>query len=258
MCARYREERAGNFFRKKSISRIYQEIKSLSEKWHAEYCYFPSDTFLAMPKREFDQFVEMYSDFKLPFWIQSRAETITYENAKKLKNIGCHRISIGLEHGNEAFRKKMLKKSYSNKQMIKAARILAEVGIPLSVNNIIGFPDETRELVFETIELNRQILSDTTNAYAFTPFHGTPLHEYCVKKGYLDPDFVFGCVTIDAPLDMPQLRRNEIIGLRKTFPLYARLPREYWDDIQKAERDDDKGRRSFNKLKELYIQKYFS
>jgi len=43
-----------------------------------------------------------------------------------------------------------------NKKMIEASEILAEVKIPLTVNNIIGFPYETRDLVFDTIELNRQ------------------------------------------------------------------------------------------------------
>ena len=97
----------------------------------------------------------------------------------------------------------MLNKRYSNEQMITAGNILATAGIPLTLNNILGFPEETRSLVFDTIKLNRQIPFDTTNAYAFTPFHGTPLHEFCVNKGWIDPEHVFGCMTMDTPLDMP-------------------------------------------------------
>ena len=103
--------------------------------------------------------------------------------------------NIGNSAGVEA--KKVLKKSYQNEQMIKVSEYLKKAGIPLSINNIIGFPDETRELIFDTIELNRQMNFDTTNAYAFTPFHGTALYDYCLKKGYIEPDALAGCLTKD-------------------------------------------------------------
>jgi len=125
------------------------------------------------------------------------------------------------------------------------------------VNNIIGFPEETRELIFDTIELNRQIPFDTVNAYAFTPFHGTPLHNYCVQKGWRDPEEVVGCLTMDSPLDMPQLTRKEIEGLRRTFALYAKMPKEYWQDIARAEVDDEEGNEIFQKLRKHYIENYF-
>jgi hypothetical protein len=35
----------------------------------------------------------------------------------KLKEVGCHRMSIGLEHGNEDFRHRLLKKRYKNEQI---------------------------------------------------------------------------------------------------------------------------------------------
>lgn len=254
----YQNAGAGVFFRKKTLDQIREELRFLVNTWDAEYVYFPSDTFLAMNDKEFDQFIEIYSEFKLPFWIQTRAETVTEYRAKKLKEVGCHRMSIGLEQGNESFRKTILKKRYKNEQMIKVGHILAEAGIPVSVNNILGFPEETREQVFDTIELNRQFPFDTTNAYAFTPFHGTPLHDYCVNKGWIDPEHVVGCLTMDTPLDMPQLSCKEIEGLRRVFALYCKMPKEFWPKIERAEKDDEEGRRVFKELREIYIEKYFT
>jgi len=253
----YRNAKAGTFFRKKSMDRIKEELGSLIQLWDAEYVYFLSDSFLAISDAEFDRFVDIYGEFKLPFWIQSRVEHITPNRAKKLKEVGCHRMSMGLEHGNYAFRHKVLGKKFKNSEMIEASMILADVGIPLTVNNIIGFPDETRKLIFDTIELNRQIAFDTTNAHVFTPFHGTPLHEYCVKRGYINMSDTVGCVTVDTPLDMPQLSKEEIAGLRKTFALYARMPKKYWPEIKRAEKNDDKGTAVFKKLREEYIKKFF-
>mgnify|MGYP001183812315 FL=1 len=101
----YKDRSDGGFFRKKSGVAIQRELRYLIDKWDAEYVYFSSDTFILFSDKEFEEFVEMYSEFKLPFWIQSRAETITEYRIKKLKEIGCHRMSLGLEHGNEKFRK---------------------------------------------------------------------------------------------------------------------------------------------------------
>lgn len=254
----YRDNNAGIFFRKKSIQKISTELHFLIDKWKAEYVYFLSDTFLAMTDQEFDDFIKVYSKIRLPFWMQTRAETITQERAYRLKEVGCHRVSMGLEHGNEEFRMKILMKYYKNDQLINASTYLKNAGIPLSVNNIIGFPDETRDLIFDTIELNRKISFDTTNAYAFTPFHGTTLYDYCLEKGYIKPDTLAGCLTKETSLNMPQLHREEILGLMKTFSLYARLPRKYWDKIKLAEKSDEAGNRTFEELKILYKEMFFS
>lgn len=213
----YREHNAGMFFRKKSMKNIENELLFLIKKWNAEYVYFLSDTFLAINDKEFDEFIRIYKKIRLPFWMQTRPETLTQERANRLREVGCHRVSMGLEHGNEEFRKKMLMKNFKNEQMIMASEYLKSAGIPLSINNIIGFPDETRELIFDTINLNRQMIFDTTNAYTFTPFYGTYLHNYCVEKGYIQPDTIAGCLTKDTVVNMPQLPREEIVGLMRTF-----------------------------------------
>ena len=72
--------------------------------------------------------------------------------------------------------------------MIEKSFIVQRVGIPYSVNVIIGMPYETRELVFETINLNRELGGfDSVAPNIFTPYHGTVLRENAVKEGWLDP-----------------------------------------------------------------------
>lgn len=253
----YRNSNSKVFFRKKSMDRIQQELRYLIKKWDAEYVYFTSDTFLVINDEEFDRFIDIYSEFKLPFWLQSRAETITEYRAEKLKEVGCHRISIGLEHGNNEFRKIVLKKKFDNDQIIKSSKIIADAGIPLTVNNIIGFPDETRKLIFDTIELNRQLIFDTSNCAVFTPFHGTHLQKVCVEKGYTSPDYTPGSMNIDVALNMPNISKEEIKGLRRTFALYARMPKEFWPKILIAEKYDEEGNRMFSELRKIYQEKYF-
>ena len=53
---------------------------------------------------------------RLPFWMQTRPETINDYNMKKLKSVGLHRVSFGVEHGNEEFRARVLKRKVTKFQ----------------------------------------------------------------------------------------------------------------------------------------------
>jgi len=247
-----------SFFRKRSMESVHKELAFLTQRWKAEYIYFSADTFLAWTNKEFDAFVEMYADYKLPFWCQTRPETITPYRMEKLKSVGLHRMSIGIEHGNEAFRKEVIKRRISNQRIIQAFRAAEDFEIPISINNIVGFPDETRSLAFDTIELNRMITFDTGNCYAFTPFHGSPLREVCVNKGYVDESSISTCLTRGSQLDMPQFPKEQIAGLMRTFNLYVRFPKDRWPEIEKAEQLTPDGEAEFERLRGEFIKEFYS
>ena len=81
----YKAETGGRFHRKKSIERMRKELDFLVKKYDPNLIYFVVDTFLAMSNREFDELKELYSDYKIPFWMNTRAETITEYRAAGLK-----------------------------------------------------------------------------------------------------------------------------------------------------------------------------
>jgi radical SAM superfamily enzyme YgiQ (UPF0313 family) len=156
----YSQTTGGSFFRKRSMERVREDLLYFRDVLKGEYIYFWADTFSAYSNREFDAFCEMYQDIKLPFWCQTRPETVTHERIKKLRDVGLHLIAFGMEHGNERFRAEVVARKYKNSVAIDVMQIPHEYGVPFSVNNIIGFPDETRELSFDTIEINRAINPD--------------------------------------------------------------------------------------------------
>ena len=255
-------EYAGNYFRKRSVNMVKRELEFYRNSWGAEYFYFWADTFFAYTDKEFDEFVGMYNDIRIPFWCQARPEQITEERIRQLRSVGLHRMALGIEHGNEEFRRRVINRKVSNEVIIKAFEIISDYSLPAgaSVNNIVGFPTETPELAMDTIELNRSIADevDTMNCYAFTPFHGTPLRELSVKMGYIEDDTFTGCLTGEPVLNMPQFPKERIKGLMRTFSLYVRCGKDMWGDIRIAENFMPEGERMFNKLREEYIHKYFS
>jgi radical SAM superfamily enzyme YgiQ (UPF0313 family) len=255
----YMKNNRGIFYRRKSINRIIKEVDYLVKEYNPELFYIVDDTFLARPEEEFKEFVQKYKKYSIPFWMNTRPETITEEKMKFLKGINCYRMSVGLECGNEEFRKKKLRRNISNEDLIKKMEILRKSNIPFSVNNIIGFPDETRELIFETIELNRKISGyDALTVSIFTPYHGCELREESIKKGYLDPSSFTGHTTESSLLNMPQLSSKEIDGLVRTFCMYVKFPKEWWHYIEEAEKFTTRGNKMFDKLNKIYHHIYLS
>jgi len=254
----YQDAGQKTYFRAKTIEKVIDEMKSAIKEYKADYIYFNSETFFARKEEEIEEFGKIYSrDIGLPFWCQTRIETITEKRIKLLENMNCDRISIGLEHGNEKFRKTMLKKAFTNKMVIDNFRLLAKSRIPVTVNNIIGFPDETRELVFDTINLNRKITADSINAFFFVPYSGTFLRQYSIEKGYIPADKSNFSPMIGSVLDMPQLTADQIMGLVRTFPLYVKMPREHFTKIAAAEQLNKEGNAAFLELSEVFFKQYF-
>jgi radical SAM superfamily enzyme YgiQ (UPF0313 family) len=254
----YKKEEDKSYLRRKSFENMRRELLFYKNDMKAEYLYFWADTFLSWKKGEFEEFCEIYEDIRLPFWCQTRIETIDAPKLKRLKDIGCARMAFGLEHGNEKFRREVVQRQVTNDSMIKNFKIVTDSGIPYSVNNIMGFPYETYDLAFDTIELNRHIDSVDRNAYAFTPFAGTPLREECNKLGYLkETDIVHSIFVNGSLLEMPQFPKEKINGLLKTFNLYVKFPKSRWPDIKKAEEETQEGQKIFTELKAEFIDRFW-
>lgn len=253
----YRQETGQYYFRRRSWSKVKEEIESYIDKYQVNYIYFNSETFLAMSEAEFDAFVEMYQTIKLPFWMQTRIETLTARRIAGLESVNCNRISIGLEHGNEFFRKTVVGKGFSNEKMVETFKLFTQSSIPITVNNILGFPGETRELIFDTIELNRQLGADSYNAYYFTPYHGTEMRKDAVEKGYVTEDAETGTLMTGSILNMPSISRQEIMGLVRTFSLYVKFQKEEWPAIKIAESFTPEGDAMFAQLSTRYYDRFF-
>ena len=254
----YDKQAGGGFFRKKNMTIVHNELKFLKEVAGCEYNYFWADTFLALNNREFDEFCEMYSEIKLPFWMQTRPETISDYKIKRLSDVGLHRISFGIEHGNEEFRRKYLDRRWKNDDIVKALTIPHRYGVQFSLNNITGFPYETRELAMDTVELNRRIKdADNANIYSFVPFHGTPLRDLCEKMKLVTPRTIARALTDKPMLNLTDYPPEEIEGLKRCFILYVKFPKSRWHKIRKAEGNTLEAEKLFQELKDEYMDKYF-
>ncbi len=187
------KELYGNeFYRQKSIKRLDEELNYLIKRHNPEFIYFVGDCFLALSDHKWDNFCEMYAKYNLPFWMNTRPETITQSRVDDLEALNCIRCNIGIEHGNEEYRKAIVNRSISNGRIIDACKCFEHSKTDLVVNNIIGFPGETEELIQDTIDLNKLISRYITSSSAFicTPYHGTSIRKKAIEDRYLDDSVI--------------------------------------------------------------------
>jgi len=258
-----KEREQGDFLRRKSMDTLRKEITTLLEQNGGDFLYINDDAFMARSMSEINSFIDMYRNIKVPFWMQTRFEDIRDEKQlARLKEVGLYRISFGLEHGNEQFRREKLRRNISNEDMIEKSRIVQRVGIPYSINVIIGMPYETRELVFDTVNLNRELGGfDSIAPNIFTPYHGTVLREMALKEGWLDHEAQTSSFVGRSLLRMPgpYLQEDEMLRLQRVYNLYVSLPREQWPEIEQVEKTlgTPEGDAHWEQLKdEFYAQKY--
>ena len=257
------EREQGDFLRRKTMDTLRKEITTLLEQNDGDLLYINDDAFMARPMSEIDDFIEMYRDIRVPFWMQTRFEDIRDEGQlARLKEVGLHHMSLGLEHGNEEYRRKILRRNISNEGMIEKSLIVQRVGIPYQVNVIIGMPYETRELVFETIALNREFGGfEAVAPNIFTPYHGTVLREMALREGWLDPEAQTSSFVGASLLRMPRpyLQENEMSALQRTYRFYVEFPKDRWPEIERVEMlltaGAPEAETEWEKLKDEFYQK---
>ena len=220
----------GNYLRRKSIAGFRDELANLCEKIEPEFLYFVDDSFLARPQKEIYDFCDMYEEFKIPFWFNTRAENCDPAMLSRLKEVGCYRMAASVECGNEEFRIKVLRRNVTNKKIIEQFSIVADSGISFSLDIIIGMPGETRSLIMDTVELVHAIQGyDALTASIFTPYHGTTLRKVSVDNGWFDPKTICDQGHSHSLLRMPapMVNADEIEGLVAVFPFYCYFPKTH-------------------------------
>ena len=117
-----------------------------------------------------------------------------YEVIETLAAAGFRDIALPFESGNARIIKKYASNKWSLPRVDVSALIKAcnEHSIRVSGNFMIGFPDETEEEVYNTIEFAKKCMSDGLNAANFflcMPLPGTPLFDTTIAMGMLPADF---------------------------------------------------------------------
>jgi anaerobic magnesium-protoporphyrin IX monomethyl ester cyclase len=214
----------GSFIRFKSIDKALDEVCYMKQKYGLELIFVTDDDFLFMTSDRFNYFCEQYKKrVCLPFFIQTRSETVTEEKIKKLKEITPNpeisTIAIGIEHGSEEYRRKYMNRLMKNADLERAFSIIHKHGLRSTANVIMACPHETHQDFLETIKLLRRIHPKSVSVSYLQPFHGTRMRQMCVEAGYIEPDHIIADTT--KCLKMHQFPEEKIRHYYENFSKYV-------------------------------------
>lgn len=181
---------SGSYIRFRKPTRVVSEIKEILGNYENIKTFSFNDDTFTLSKRWLAEFCSLYKkEVDMPFVINSHLNNIEDDVLDLLREAGCELIRIGIESGNARIRKEILKRhAAGNKEVADNIRRIKERGIRVLTYNMIGLPTETKEDVLDTIKLNAQCAPDVIKILTFYPYKNTPIYDFCVKHGFLDPD----------------------------------------------------------------------
>ncbi|GHF10605.1 hypothetical protein GCM10017044_00360 [Kordiimonas sediminis] len=180
--------------RRMSHDRLVEEIWAIKREFGTNFFSFQDDCLVTKQSVAID----MCNKFKeaglasLPreefrWWCEIHPNVITQELVRNLKEAGCVAIAIGAESGSQRSLKQVAKGS-SLESIRRAAEIIRSEGLSLTMFFIIGFPWETEEDILETLDFMEECEPDNPALSVLTPLPGTPIFDYCLKSGLLNPE----------------------------------------------------------------------
>jgi radical SAM superfamily enzyme YgiQ (UPF0313 family) len=178
-----------DYMRYRPVSDVIEDIVYIKDTYRPRLFHFFDEMIFNDPKRAHELFCTLKKKLAVPYGFLARPEFITPERIKILRKTGCRFIAMGVECGNESFRKRFLNRHMTNKQIADAFSLAKKAGIFTIAYNMIGFPfDNDDELTRETIAFNQKIKADHAQFTVFYPFPKTALYERCVALGLIDEE----------------------------------------------------------------------
>ncbi len=198
--------------RRRSHEDVFAELRELKAKRKLNYVIFLDDTFTINHKWVRDFLTKYRDEFRVPFSLNARVETVRPEMLKLLKSAGCQHIIYGVESGSYRVRKDIMKRPVRNERFKEVFEWTREAGIMMTANYMLGVPGETTDDIEQTLSLAEELGAFDFGYFVFYPFPGTQLFRVCRDEGYLPEDYLDREANHrESILDLPDLT-NEQIG----------------------------------------------
>jgi len=179
----------GQRWRPHSPEYIIKHMKYLINKFGIKQFHFLDDNLSANPER-FKKILKGIIPLKIrwnaPYGM--RADSLSYEILKKMKDAGNTSVQIAIESGNQETLSKIIRKNTSLEKIEEMIKACKKLKIKVGAYYIIGFPGETIETMKQTIDYAVHMLKEyhvSPALYVASPIFGTELYKECEEKGYV-------------------------------------------------------------------------
>lgn len=195
--------------------RLHENVLELVHRYNLDHITFYDEEFFVNPRWAMKVAELINGEFT--WWAQTRANDLLRVDLKKLEKCGMLITAPGLESGSNRILK-FIKKQETVEEYLEVNRRLAATKIIPQYNFIIGYPTETRDEVYETVDLALRLIEENPNAVVnsfspLTPLPGTEMLRVAAEHGFTIPETLEGWIAITKHrLPTPwQRRERELI-----------------------------------------------
>jgi radical SAM superfamily enzyme YgiQ (UPF0313 family) len=170
----------------RSPGNVIEEIFLLKDKYKANFIKIRDDAFTLNRQRAIE-ICKAIEGRDIYWQCDTRADILDEELVKFMKRAGCIAVSVGLESGSDRILTK-IKKGESAQDIQRGVSLLNRFGINVGLFVMIGFPTETEEEIWQTLEFAKKLKANHIIAGVVTPYPGTPIFEEAKELGFKPDD----------------------------------------------------------------------
>lgn len=182
----------GNSWKKcrvRNPSDVVSEIQHIKDTTTLKFVQFRCSTFPWNTDWLRDFAVLYREKIGLPFYCHVRADLLNEENVGLMAAAGCYSVNMGIECGDENFRKKVFNRFITNLQIEKACNLLHDNGIKILTDNMVCLPGGNLDMDISTWKLNVKCRVEYPLAMILQPYPRTGIDKYCREKGFFDGNY---------------------------------------------------------------------
>ncbi|MBU0638487.1 MAG: B12-binding domain-containing radical SAM protein [Planctomycetes bacterium] len=229
----------GQYVRMRSVASIAREIEALEDLTDPQQrIWLEVETIMLYPEWAEElcaKLAEINARRPTPICFGTNVRVIPkvdYERFfRAFQRANICQVNIGLESGSERIRRDVLKRRYSNEDVLRVVRAARAHNIAVKLYNLVGLPGETFADFLETARMNWLCQPDDDSTSIFFPYPGTELHRLAQEQGLLPAQLDVDRERLKATLDLPGFPNRRIQQCYDWFPLfvaYAGRPRVQW------------------------------
>jgi len=173
----------GATYRSLSPGRIVEEIHHLEDSYGIRDIAFVDSTFTPNRQRIDAVLTAMEENPPRATWTCScRANVLDESLLRRMRAMGCWRIRIAIESGNDEILRR-IRKGITKEQFARTVRAAVDLGIQVKSFFMVGHMGETLETIEESIQFALSLPLKDITVQINTPLKGTPLYDECLEYG---------------------------------------------------------------------------
>jgi radical SAM superfamily enzyme YgiQ (UPF0313 family) len=187
----------GKYVRFRSPNNIIKEIDLRMKQFCKQgfkFLHLFDDTFILSKRFVFDfckQYMEKNLQNKIKWTANVRANLVTNEIIKIMKDAGCYEVRMGVESGNNYILNTIYNRNITREQLENAIEIIKKNELLLRLDFILGAPFETIEMMEDTFEFAKQSGADRVVYAKLYPLPGTEIKKMCEVESLIEQKMDF-------------------------------------------------------------------